>query len=318
MTRSVANPFIPLKVLGAVLTLGAVVVCCSHDTQSSTRPSYGSQTWPNLRKDLSLHGTQKFIPADVETILTFSIEQRNLLCASGITPGRISNFEACDPIIKAWSAHINKETERHMYSFRDNPAEFEHSEGFFRMLLMAVVLAEDYHIHYASEKMMPPGQASPTDGFFRDPRLVFLPGLLGPERKGTCSSMPVLYVAIGRKLGYPLKLVATKGHLFCRWDGNGERFNIEATAHGLSRFADEYYRHWPFEISPEEEKANGYLLSLTPRQELAAFLSIRAMCLRDTGRLAEAADCFLHASQLDPACQEYRSMARTLHQRLAN
>jgi hypothetical protein len=130
--------------------------------------------------------------------------------------------------------------------------------------------------------------------------------------------MPVLYVAIGRKLGYPLNLVATKGHLFCRWQGNGERFNIEATAHGLSRFEDEYYRHWPLEISAEEEKANGYLLSLTPRQELAVFLSIRAMCLRDTGRLAEAADCFLRASQLDPVCQEYQSMARSLQQKLAN
>jgi regulator of sirC expression with transglutaminase-like and TPR domain len=206
-----------------------------------------------------------------------------------------------------------------MYRFRNNPAEFERSEGFFRMLIMAVVLAEDYHIHYDPEKITAPGSTSEKDGFFRDPTVVFLPGLLGPERKGTCSSMPVLYVAIGRKLGYPLKLVATKGHLFCRWDGNRERFNIEATAHGLSRFEDDYYRHWPFEISADEERVNGYLLSLTPRQELAVFLSIRGMCFRDRGRMAEAADCFLQAAHLDPSCKEYTSMAKSLRtQKLAN
>ena len=30
--------------------------------------------------------------------------------------------------------------------------------------------------------------------------------------RGTCSSLPVLQVAVGRRLGYPLKLVTTKGH----------------------------------------------------------------------------------------------------------
>ena len=33
-------------------------------------------------------------------------------------------------------------------------------------------------------------------------------------------------MAVGRRLGYPLKLVTTKGHLFVRWEGAGERFNI--------------------------------------------------------------------------------------------
>jgi hypothetical protein len=62
-----------------------------------------------------------------------------------------------------------------------------------------------------------------NDGFFADPSKVFLHGLLGPERVGTCSSLPVLYVAVGRQLGYPLKLVTAKGHLFVRWEGAESR-----------------------------------------------------------------------------------------------
>src|ERR1035441_10188027 len=88
----------------------------------------------------------------------------------------------------------------------------------------------------------------------------------------------------------PLKLLTTKGHLFVRWEGGGERFNIEATGRGVNRFEDDYYRHWPFEISKAEEAAEGYLKSLSPAEELAVFLSIRGMCLRESGRLAEAAD----------------------------
>ena len=101
---------------------------------------------------------------------------------------------------------------------------------------------------------------------------------------GTCSSLPVLQVAVGRRLGYPLKLVTTKGHLFVRWEDAHERFNIEAAGRGVNRFTDDYYRHWPFELAPAEEVAEGYLKSLTPPEELAVFLSIRGMCLREAGR----------------------------------
>ena len=66
--------------------------------------------------------------------------------------------------------------------------------------------------------------------------------------------MPVLYVAVGRRRGYPLKLVEAPTHLFFRWeDPDGERFNVpevfnvEGTGHGISFHPDDYYRIWPRE-----------------------------------------------------------------------
>jgi hypothetical protein len=120
--------------------------------------------------------------------------------------------------------------------------------------------------------------------------------------------LPVLYVAVGRELGYPLKLVTTRGHLFVRWEGKGERFNVEATARGLLTHPDEYYRHWPFEVTREEERAEGYLKSLSPAEELAVFLSIRGMCLREHGRYGEAAEAFAAAAQRNPGCGSYGLM----------
>jgi hypothetical protein len=59
---------------------------------------------------------------------------------------------------------------------------------------------------------------------------------LGQRRMGTCSSMPVLYVTLGRRLGYPVKLVTAKAHLFVRWEQTGERFNLSKnmTSDGIS------------------------------------------------------------------------------------
>jgi hypothetical protein len=117
---------------------------------------------------------------------------------------------------------------------------------------------------------------------------------------------------VGRQLGYPLKLVTTKGHLFVRWDGGGERFNIEATAKGLATYDDDYYRHWPFEVTPGEEAAEGYLKSLTAAEEMAVFLSIRGMCQREAGQVADAAQSFAAAARLAPGCASYRMMSEHL------
>jgi hypothetical protein len=239
----------------------------------------------------------------------FEIAQMNLRCAEGLPGCERVDVPQALATLDQWAARVKAETKRHEYRFERSPAEFEHSRGFFKLLMLGVVLAEDYQVKYRPERQLNPQTARDGDGFFAEAPDVFLPGLLGAQRQGTCSSMPVLYVAVGRRLGYPLKLVTTKGHLFVRWEGEGERFNLEVTGEGLNRFADDYYRQWPFPISAAEEQAEGYLKSLTSNGELAVFWSIRAMCLRETGRWAEAAEAFAAAAKLAPEVRSYEAMA---------
>ncbi len=111
--------------------------------------------------------------------------------------------------------------------------------------------------------------------------------------------MPVLYAAIGRRLGYPIKLAFAKEHVFCRWDEPGERFNIEATSPGFSMRPDSYYLKWPFPITSDEIASHRYLVSLTPREELACFLIERGNCLRDRLKWHKAVEAFYWAAQLD-------------------
>jgi hypothetical protein len=250
-----------------------------------------------------------------QDLIAGKIAEVNLLCAQGLSGADNLQLSALLGTLDRMAERVKSETDRHWYRFQRNPAEFENSEGFFQMLMLSVVLAEDFGIHYDEACKSDPAKTSAADGFFAHPEDVFLHGLLGPNRQGTCSSMPVLYVAVGRELGYPLKLVTTKAHLFVRWAGAGERFNIESTSHGLNRFSDEYYRHWPFDITPAEEAAQGYLKSLTPPEELAVFLSIRGMCLRESGKISEAADAFSAAARLAPGCQAYRDMQANLERK---
>lgn len=243
-----------------------------------------------------------------EQLARMDVAQLNMLCAEGLPGCEQVGISNTLSLLDNWAARVKSETTRHAYRFERSPAEFENSRGFYKLLMLGVVLAEDYRVHYRTDRQVSPNLATMNDGFFADARDVFLPGLLGESRAGTCSSMPVLYVAIGRRLGYPLKLVTTKGHLFVRWDGEAERFNLEVTGNGLNRFSDDYYRHWPFEVSNGEVAAEGYLKSLTPAEELAVFLSIRAMCLRETSRVNEAADAFAAAAKLAPNVQSYQMM----------
>src|SRR5262249_32550659 len=159
------------------------------------------------------------------------------------------------------------------------------------------------------------------DPDFRDSRDLFIHGMIdGPG--GTCSSMPVLYVAVGRRLGYPLKLVETRGHLFIRWDDPQgrcfvvpETFNVEGTGSGIASYEDDHYRTWP-EPWTEADKAGGwYLKSMTPREELASVLTTRGHCLTDNGRLALAVQVYGWASAVVPDDRRYSQIHAHMQQK---
>jgi tetratricopeptide (TPR) repeat protein len=223
----------------------------------------------------------------------------NLLCAQGL-PG-CDAAAAADhlPQLDDWADHVRVETQRNLHRFKSSPAAHNNSEAFFRIGMLVTVLQQDYGVRYNPAKIEMPERPSPNSVFFADSRDLFLHGLLGKRRLGTCISLPVLYVAVGRRLGYPLKLVTTRSHLFFRWEGM-ETVNFEGAGEGISAFPDDYYMGWPYRISEAERRAMGYLESLTPARELALFLETRGHCLLSAGRLEEAQRAFAKAVTLDP------------------
>lgn len=235
-----------------------------------------------------------------ENLAMVDIGVMNMLCAEGLLGAEEMKVDAYLTALDQRAEHVKKETARNFHHFCEDPAHFYNSEAFYKMLMMAVVVYEDFHIRYNPKWIAPPSETRADDHFFTDSRDIFIRGMVGPQHMGTCSSMPVFYIALGRRLGYPLKLVTTKQHLFMRWDTPGERFDTDATGKGLDRHDDDYYKKWPFPITEQEIQEEGYLKSLSPSEELSVFFAIRAACLKENGYYADAGVAFQAAYQYAP------------------
>lgn len=233
----------------------------------------------------------------------------NLLCASGLPGSEDVQHGFILTQIDRWAMLVATETMRHAYRVTDPKyaAHYRHSYAYLCAEMMLQTLQEDCGVKYNLDRVRDPD--------FSDSRDQFLHGLVGRSpteiRGGTCVSMPVLYAAVGRRLGYPIKLVQGSGHLFCRWDDadgtwaranglpQGERFNIEGTD-GFSAYPDEFYEQYPEPINRDRVERGELLKSLTPAEELSVFLAARGHCLYDNRRYDEAVEAYEHAARLMP------------------
>jgi hypothetical protein len=216
----------------------------------------------------------------------------NLRATDGLPGTENVNVAQLLAQLDGWAKKVRIDTDRNLYQFLQKPNEFNNSEAYFRMLMLVTVLQQDFGVHYNLERV--------NDIDFTKSQDLFLHGMVGSSNGGTCVSMPVLYTAVARRLGYPVYLVNAKEHLFCRWDKSGERVNVEGTNRGLNSFADDHYMSWPHQIAQHEVDAGLYLKSLSNAESFAAFLAARGHCLEDSGNRSDAAVCYSLAAKHYP------------------
>jgi len=269
---------------------------------------------PAFKQPETLNGLLALQPAELEHS---DIARMNLLCAEALPGAENLNVEECLATLDRWAQHIKAETDRNHHHFEEDPATYSNSEAFYKMLMMAVVLYEDYGVRYNPKLITSPEATTADDHFFADSRNILIHGLVGPQHLGTCSSMPILYIALGRRLDYPLKLVKAKGHLFMRWDSPTEKFDMDATGKGLDKMDDEFYKKWPFPLSEADIRSEDYLKSLSAKEELSVFLAIRGECQTDNGQLGDALASFSFAYKLVPTWRGNQVMFAQARQRLA-
>jgi hypothetical protein len=250
-------------------------------------PAPSARSMPTSYYDLLAMSPDELAKVDIALM--------NLLCAKGLPGAENLDISGTLKKLDEWAAKVKGETERHLYRVKD-PRYAEHygnSEARLRAEFIVQCLQEDCGVRYNPQRIDTADWHNSQD--------LFLHGLVGSSNGGTCSSMPLVYTVIGRRLGYPMKLVLAGSHIFCRWDGEHERFNIEgASDGGVSYFDDEYYRKWPKAISEAEVQRGEFLKSLTAAEELSSFLIDRGMCLDQNGRYSEARAAFAEAHRLMP------------------
>jgi len=243
---------------------------------------------------------------------------RNLLCAVDLPGAEGLDIPALLETLDEWAELVRLETDRNYYKFLDAPGTFNNSQAYFCVLYMITVLQRKCGVRYNAQwTSITPDSPVPRD-FGRDAGDLFIHAIIdGPG--GTCGSLPVLYAAVGRRLGYPLKIVKAHQHLFLRWDDpegehwfHPDRFNIEATGPGIHCLPDEHYRTWPHHLSDEDIEGGVFLKSLTPREELAEFVATRGYCILSNGRLGDAIETYRFAVKLAPHNRHFEKTLRDL------
>ena len=248
---------------------------------------------------------------ETHNVIESDIAFRNLQVTAGLPDAEELDVPRLLQQLDGWVRLVEQTTERYAPQFRSKPEQFGNSWAQFRALCMVTVLQRDLGVHYDPDSMQGDFDAS-------DSRRLFIHGpLLG--QGGTCVNLPVLYVAVGQWLGYPLKLVEAKEHLFVRWVGDdGERFNVEATSQGYVSHPDAHYQEWPKPLSSVELASGQYLTELSPEREQACFWAERGRCLMDNLDLAGAIGALTRACEIDPTQRGKllvaESMVRVLEQ----
>ena len=233
-----------------------------------------------------------------DELSNFDIGFLHLLCAKGLPGAEDLDIDRCISQLNAMAELVRVFTERLRPRFETHPERFSNSEGRFQMICLSTVLRRDLGISATDKLNEAPVCLDSAD--------LFLHGILAGS-PGNCSSLPVLYTAIGRRLGYPLKLARTTCHLFARWESPDERFNIECTAPGLDTPPDEYYLTWPRKADWFTAKQGLFLKSQSPRRDLAGFLMQRSYCLLHNKRHREALESSVAACILSPEDHLHRA-----------
>jgi len=256
------------------------------------------------------------------------IARIDLLLAEGLPSSTNLDIEQCLKTLDEWASEVKIETERNYHRFVEHPEKFKNSLGNYRMAVMAAVLCQDLRVHYDPQRekelfennyftqSQPYSKAE--QHFFSDASDFFLQGLLSDKRYGTCASMPYLYVAIGRRLGYPVSIAGAYTHNYVYYDeGNGKHFNVEATEdRGFVTPSDDEYHNppWGAPSDPDYYKTHDLLQPLSNKESMAHLLGERAAVFRSAGQHDQEAKTWAIAARYFPDTPTWKGIEENMQQ----
>lgn len=128
-----------------------------------------------------------------EQLATYDVAMVNLACAADLpdapTPQQIREcLQRLDKMAEATRYY----TAKRMPEFHHQPEVYHHSEAKFRVVCMISIIQKLFGVLYNPAK-------KPADAPFYTADTCIHGALLGEG--GTCASLPVVYVAVGRRLG---------------------------------------------------------------------------------------------------------------------
>jgi len=153
------------------------------------------------------------------------------------------------------------------------------------MLMMAVVLYEDFGIRYNPNRITTGLPNPETDRFFADSRSSFSSACwetVEPHLQFDAGALPGDWPSPGLSAetgDHQGAFVPAVGR--CR-----ERFNLEATGKGMNRYDDENFRQWPFPVT-EQRYALRVFEVVECGGRIGGVSVLARNCLKEAGRLTK-------------------------------
>ena len=268
-----------------------------------------------IQNELKPVSARDLFEMPMENLDRVDIGRMNIICARNVIKSEVIDTEKYVGKLDEWAAIAKRMEQKYLPFFERNAARYDNSLAKFKAVTLALTIQQDLKCGY-NMNLIESGAMSDVRSprFFRNPDDIFITGLL-KNRKGTCASLPVLFVALGRRLNYPVFLAHTKGHLYCRWDDGKECFNVEVTGQGVDTPPDSHYKGPPYNPTGDDIKSEGMLRNLTNRESLSVFLSTAAMnreACRDFGMAVIFYDIALRISPDSSVVRGLRNRAARL------
>lgn len=274
------------------------------------RPKVHEYVIKDELKPQSMSELASLSDAELERV---DIGRMNLICAMEASQAQNFELNKWVKMLDAWAEHIKKAEQRFKPTFVRNPARYDNSYAKFKAVNLVLTLKEDFHCRYQMS-LVQSGELENWNSpkFFKNPSDVFLLGLLD-KRRGTCTSYAALIVAIGRRLGYPLYLKSTFGHLFCYWDDGVEHFNLDTNGEGVDTPLDETYINGEHnrlkKLTKNDMLRECVMKPLSNAESFSSFLEVAGYCLEANGKAFASQKVYRLALKYRPGASNLKRLA---------
>ena len=263
-----------------------------------------------IKEELYPTTFRELVEMDRDRLDHVDLGRMNLICANEAYPDGDVDVEKLIEKLNEWANRCRHAEVRFRHSFEKNPKYYDGSYAKFKAINLVLTLKEDFKCRYQMKLVESGVMAdihSPT--FFKNRNDVFISGLLR-SRRGTCSSYPVLITALGRRLGYPISLKTTQGHMFCEWNDGVERFNIDTNGEGVDTPPDEYYLKSTADGMSATERGREYFMRPLSNWEcLGVFIETMGYCHEANGRMDKAIEAYNLARRYLPNSENLKRLA---------
>jgi hypothetical protein len=139
-------------IVSGVLLLGIIAFAGAHYlSQSRTEApniTTGSALTAQAENAKQPKTLAELVVLKPENLAAVDIGLMNMLCAEGLSGAEDMKIADCQATLDQWAQRVKSETDRNFHRFREDPAYFYNSESFYKMVMMAVVVYEDFGIRY--------------------------------------------------------------------------------------------------------------------------------------------------------------------------